>query len=128
MPRAPYHLPAIKRALAAADSREMRSCDLARAVELKGSTLLAAVAPGLRDGVLEKRQEGRSVFYRLADGIEVEPAEDEPAQPSEIRWSIWDDGDLVVYGLQENEDGSHTVPAQVLEAIRKRIAWSPAQA
>jgi len=125
MPRAPYHLPTIKRALA---DGELRSCDLARAVDLKPSTMLAAIAPGVRAGEVLERREGRSVFYRLAEGAVIEPAEEGPAAPGEIRWSLWDDGDLVVYGLQENEDGSHTVPAAVLGAILKRIAWSPAQA
>lgn len=105
MPRAPFHLDAIKAALAA--NGEMRAADLARAVDISDGTLMAAVVPGMRDGVLVKRKDGNATFYSLADGVEVEPAAEPESRP--FYATLDTDGELDLYGLIELQDGGHRV-------------------
>lgn len=90
---------------------------------IEPGVLIAAVRLSVERGEVTKEKEGRCVFYALGDGAPLE--QEEGAEESEIRWAWWDDGDIVMYGLVENEDGSHTIPAAVLGEIRKRIAWGP---
>lgn len=106
MPRAPFHLDSIKAVLAA--NGEMRQGALATACDLSVGTLIAAVRPGLREGVLADRREGRSVWYRLADGVTVEPSTQEEDGVPEFNAALWADGDLVLLGVSLNEDG-HSV-------------------
>ena len=94
-----------------ANGRSGIARDLAEALGWSSATLIGAYRPGLDSGELVKTYERRSVTYSLA----------EEGGPQEVRWVWWDDGDLIVYGLEENTDGSHTLPAQLVEAIRKRI-------
>lgn len=107
MPRAPFHLDAIKVALAA--NGEMRQTELAKATDLTVGTLHAAVKPGLRSGELLDRREGRAVFYRLADGVVVDPAEADDDE--DFRAVLDTDGDLDLYGLVELENGGHRIHA-----------------
>lgn len=100
MPRAPYHLDAIKTALH--EQGELQQAALCKAVDLKASTLIAALKPGLRSGEIVERREGRSAFYRLADGAQAEPAAE---KPPEFNAALWADGDLVLVGVALNADG-----------------------
>lgn len=80
MPRAPFHLDAIRPILRA--HGEMRQADLAKAAELTVGTLIAAVRPGLRSGELRDRRDGRSVFYRLAEHDKPQVVGLPPSAPS----------------------------------------------
>lgn len=113
MPRAPYHLDAIKVALAT--NGEMRAVDLANALGLKDSTLMGAVAPGLREGILVKRKDGGAVFYALAEGVEVDVA-------PEFNAALWADGDLVLVGVKLNDDGaSLTLNPEQTDKLRRLL-------
>jgi hypothetical protein len=125
MPRAPFHLDAVKAILSA--NGEMRQGALAAAADLGVGTLIAAVKPGLRSGEIVDRREGRSVFYRLAEGVEVAPAgEADAAEPGEFQAAAWADGDVDLYGLIALDDGGHRLtPAMVLK-LKRLISWMPA--
>lgn len=118
MPRAPFHLPGIKRALAAGG--EMRQAELCKAVDLRASTLLAAVKPGMRSGEILRREDAGCVFYRLADGVEVEPQEVPADDADGFNAALWADGDLVLVGVELNADGRSVTlgPKQVRTLCR----------
>lgn len=48
----------------------------------------------------------------------------EQAEGIEFDANLWLDGTLVIYGAQENEDGSISLSATQFAAIRRRFAWS----
>jgi DNA-binding transcriptional ArsR family regulator len=120
MARPRIHFEAARAVLA--EHGEMQAGALAAAIGVSNGTLGSAMRVPEAEGLIVKRGQGRQVFYSL-------PAEGEAqaVDPEDIRWTIWDDGDLVIYGLEPNTDGSHTIPAKVLDSIKRRIAWSPAQ-
>jgi hypothetical protein len=103
---------------------ETRGAALAEALETSSSALAYALRNALDAGDVQRRKEGHAVFFRMRD---QEPAGVDSSEPDPIRWCHWDDGDIVIYGLQENEDGSHTIPASVVQALKNRLAWSPAR-
>lgn len=39
---------------------------------------------------------------------------------------LWLDGDLVLYGMTELEDGGWLVKSEDVKRLRKRLAWMPA--
>jgi hypothetical protein len=128
MPRAPFHLDSIKSILAA--NGEMRQSDLAGAADLKASTLHAAVAPGLRSGeILKRTGEGRSVFYRLAEGVDVTPACAAASEPEQkdFNAAAWADGDVDLYGLIELDDGGHRLSPAMVSKLKRVITWMPGQ-
>ena len=123
MPRPRAHLERAKAHLT--EHGRTRAGVLSDALGITPAVLIAAMKSALESGEVVKTREGNGTYYELGDGTAPEVEEAADGEAAEIRWTIWDDGDLVIYGLQENTDGSHTVPAPVLEAIKKRIAWTP---
>lgn len=120
MGRIAVHLISIQRVLA--EHGEMRQAAIAKAVNLPIATFLAGVKPGLRDGTVLDRREGRSVFYRLADGVEApaavegEEGDEQQADP-EFNASLWADGDLDLFGVIELAGGGVRVPAAGVRAL-----------
>lgn len=99
--------------------------------------------PAREAGLVRTRKEGRLLIWSLGDGTpdlpprdeeEVDPAlpprrqKAEQAEPVEqpFNAALWADGELVLYGVQENEDGSFTLTAQQVATIKRMIAWCPA--
>jgi hypothetical protein len=112
MARTNTHLP---RAIAhLTEHGETRSCDLAKALDITAGTLVACLTRAVTRGEIVERTEGRSKFYSVGTSAATDDAP--------VRWAHWDDGDIVVYGLVENDDGSHTIPRAVVEQMRKRFA------
>lgn len=128
MPRAPYHLDSILDVLAA--NGEMRQGELARATDLGVGTLIAGVKPGIRQGKISVRREGRSVFYRLVDGVppakgdEAEGADrDEKASETPpFNAALWADGDLILWNVELNDDGrSLTLSSDQVQMLRRLL-------
>jgi len=64
---------------------------------------------------------------QLEDASTAEDRTAEVEAASQVTWSMWEDGDLDLYGLHELADGSgHRLPAEALARLRKFIAWMPA--
>lgn len=49
---------------------------------------------------------------------EVEQEEPEAAEVPEFEAALWHDGDLVLYGVEEMEDGGYRVPAKNVDSLR----------
>lgn len=47
-------------------------------------------------------------------------------EPDPVTWTMWEDGDLDLFGLQEIDGGGHRMPAEALRRLRKFVAWMPA--
>lgn len=60
--------------------------------------------------------------------IELDAPLDEQQQdePEPLTWSIWDDGDLDLFGLVELENGGHRIQAKDVARLRLMLAWLPA--
>lgn len=127
MPRANAHLQHAREYLA--EHGETRGGTLANAIGVKQSTLVASIGRAIARGEIKERQDGRAKYYSLGSVAPAEGADEEREEQTqpEVRWTHWDDGDIVIYGLVENEDGSHTIPAHIVQALKNRLAWSPAR-
>lgn len=65
----------------------------------------------------------------LADASTPEAAgaeAEEVAPAPEFNACVWADGEVTIYGAQENEDGSFTLSFDQAKTLRKLIAWLPA--
>jgi hypothetical protein len=87
-------------------------------------------------GLVRTRKEGRLLFWGLGDGTpDLQPRDQDereeapaPAATPEFNAALWADGDLVIYGAQENEDGSITLSPEQLAIVKRLVAWSPVPA
>lgn len=127
MARAPQHLNAALAYLA--EHGETQMGVLAAAIGISPGTLYSGLATALVRGHIVKRNEGRSVFYRLPEqgALERQPAatvsqavEGEPA-PSGFQAAAWADGDLDLYGLIELEDGGYRLTAAMVKPLRRLL-------
>lgn len=58
-------------------------------------------------------------------GAEVDELETEEAA-ADFNACVWADGEVTIYGAQENVDGSVTLSVDQAKVLRKLIAWLPA--
>jgi DNA-binding transcriptional regulator PaaX len=110
MAREPQHLKTATAYLA--ENGETRMTDLANGIGISVGTLYSGLASAIARGDIVKRNEGRSVFYRLPgqDALERRPA---PAAPGvegdderpKFNASLWADGELILWNMEMNEDG-----------------------
>jgi hypothetical protein len=62
----------------------------------------------------------------LADASTPEAASAEVDEEPEVTWTMWEDGDIDLFGLVELENGGYRLPAEALGRLRKFVAWMPA--
>lgn len=66
----------------------------------------------------------------LTDASSPEPAgasaEEEAPHEQPLTWSIWDDGDVDLFGLVELENGGYRIQAKDVARLRRMLAWLPA--
>lgn len=97
----------------------MSSEDLAAAIGYAGPSFAQIMNAARNGGDIVAEREGKGLVWSLP-----EPEDDsEPA----FNAALWADGDLVVYGAQQNEDGSITLNREQLVKIKGLIAWAPLQ-
>jgi hypothetical protein len=62
----------------------------------------------------------------LADASTTEAASAQVDEEPEVTWTMWEDGDIDLFGLVELENGGYRLPAEALGRLRKFVAWMPA--
>lgn len=106
------------------------TAELAAALDVEPTVFVQCMAAPRKHGLVAARQSegrGRALLWSLGDGAAFEEAADADLteEPDVPRFCLWDDGDLQVWGIEANEDGSFTIPLETLGRIKARIAWSP---
>ena len=71
------------------------------------------------------QRRGREFVYSLTAYAE-DGATEEASEPVPFNAALYLDGDLIVYGAQEMEDGGMLITKEQLAHLKKLIAWSPA--
>jgi hypothetical protein len=100
---------------------EWTGAELAELAGIHAKALPSTVKTAIRNGVLFSEKRGIKTFYSLT----AYPQEEIELTP--FNASLWADGDLVLYGVQETDDGGVLVTAEQLTKLKRLIAWSPLQ-
>lgn len=117
----PTSLPRILELLQA--EGELSGAQICSKLSMMQNAFARASAPAVADGRILRRRDGRVFWYSLGEqphheaAEAAEDAEDEPV----VRFALWDDGDLQLWGLNAADDGSVTVDAAVVAKIRARL-------
>lgn len=100
------------------DGVRLSSEDLAAAIGYEGASLSQCLAGARRRGELDAERAGRGFVWFLPQAQDNTPVE--------FSASLWLDGDLVIYGAQEMDDGGVLLTKDQLAQIKRMVAWSPA--
>lgn len=105
-----------------AEHGETQAGKLADALCVTPGTLTSALKPAILEGTVTKRKDGHSCYYSLGSGEPVNrsPAAAVPVDES-FNASLWADGDLVLYGVEMNEDGSTVTLSRSRVAMLRRL-------
>jgi hypothetical protein len=82
--------------------------------------------PSLPQVLKAARECGEIACERDINGYVWFLPEVESDEPEKFNAALWLDGDLILRGVQVNEDDSVTITADQLAKLKRLIAWSPA--
>jgi DNA-binding transcriptional ArsR family regulator len=109
----------------AKDSPELEwtAQELADLAGIDRLTVSSTLRVAVKNEAVYAQRKGREFVYSLTP-YEVEA--EEPAEPVKFSAAMWDDGDLVIYGAQQTDDGGVLLSKEQLATIKRMVAWSPA--
>lgn len=113
------------------EGTELTTADFAAALGVDQGVFVQCMKAPRKHGLVTARQSearGRALLWSLGDGAPgtADDADaDTTEEAEEPRFCLWDDGDLQVWGIEQNEDGSFTIPLETLGRIKARTTWSP---
>lgn len=114
------HVKAILDAMALQDRAvEWTTEQVAAIVNIAPSSVSTTLKAAIRNELLFKQKRGIHTFYCLTS---YEPQ----AEPPEFKASLWTDGEIVMYGVQHNTDGSVTLTKEHIALIRPLVMGAQA--
>lgn len=105
---------------------EWTAVELAEIVGIPSTSVPQTVRAAIKHGLLFSARKGRSNVYSLSAYEQDAEQQGEQATAAEFDAAVYLDGGLVIWGAQENEDGSVTITAAQLAKLKRLTAWSPA--
>lgn len=107
------------------DGAALSTAELAAVLGLKDLAVGPCLKTARDHGLLVTDRRGRNLFWSVPsevapeENLEREPG---PEEPPEFNAALWADGDLVIYGAQENEGGSFTLSREQVAMVKRLIA------
>jgi hypothetical protein len=99
----------------------LSTAELAEAISYAGNALASNLRAARNAGAIDCEHDSSTGSY-----VWFLPEDAEPGEPEEFNAALWLDGDLILRGVQVNEDDSVTITAAQLAKLKRLIAWSPA--
>lgn len=93
----------------------LTSDELAAAIGYEGCSFSQCMAAAVRRGLVVPERSGRKTTWSL-------PAPEAEEPPTPFNAALWADGDLVIYGAQNNDDNSVTLTAEQVAAVKRLIS------
>jgi hypothetical protein len=105
-----------------ADDLEWTTEELAEAGSIDKRAVATQLKTAVKNEAVFRDRRGRFTVYSLTP---FEQAAQPDAEAVEFNAALWADGDLILYGLTELEDGGHLISAENLAKLRRLVAWAP---
>lgn len=106
---------------AQAPDLEWSTEEIANAAGIDKGAVSSTLRVAVREQALFSERRGRCAVYSLTSF-----EQEEQQEPVPFNAAYWADGDVVLYGLPEMEDGGVLLSAENLAKLRKMVAWMPA--
>lgn len=100
------------------------STEVAAQMDVSQGALTLHLNAAIKHGVLLRELVDGKCQYSLGAQPEAAPEPEPDDAEVEFRFALWNDGELVIYGAQENTDGSVTLSRDQVAEIKQMIAWA----
>lgn len=103
----------------------LNAAEISEQFDFNISAVASTLAKAVHGGLLQRHAEGRAHSWSLPNShatpaAAVAPRKAAAARADALEITIWHDGDVIVYGLTLNDDGSITLtPAQIRQLVER---------
>lgn len=108
------------------EPREEALAKMAAAGAAREATAPAQPASAAADASIPEAAGAEPAEPALTIELDAPLDEQQQDEPEPLSWSIWDDGDVDLFGLVELENGGYRIQAKDVARLRLMLAWLPA--